>query len=50
MFDAIRHLLVFALKLMTTGILDEEVDGEYVQGLDWYDALIAVLDVKPSTG
>lgn len=49
-FDAVRHLLELALKLMTTGSLDEEVDSEYVQGLDWYNSSIAVLAVESSAG
>lgn len=49
-FDAVRHLLQLALKLMTTGNLDEEVDSEYVQGLDWYNSSIAVLAVRSSAG
>lgn len=48
--DAVRHLLELALKLMTTGSLDEEVDSEYVQGLDWYNSSIAVLAVESSAG
>lgn len=41
--ETIRHMLGFALQLLETGSLSDVVDSEYVQGLDWYKSLPAVL-------
>lgn len=41
--DGVRHLLSFALDLMTVGLIDQEVDSEYIQGLEWYHTLPGVL-------
>lgn len=37
--DGVCHLLTFALDLLTVGLIDEQVDSEYVQGLEWYRTL-----------
>lgn len=41
--DGVRHLLRFALDLLTVGRIDEIVDPEYVQDLDWYDTLPGIV-------
>lgn len=41
--DAVRHLLCFALDLLTAGKIDEEVDAEYIHSLEWYNAMPGVL-------
>lgn len=41
--DGVRHLLRFALDLMTVGFIDDEVNSEYIQELEWYDVLPGVL-------
>lgn len=41
--DGVRHLLLFALDLLTVGQIDAEVNSDYVQGLGWYHTLTGVL-------
>lgn len=41
--DAVHHLLHFALQLLTAGRLDEIVDSEYIDNLEWFDDLSRVL-------
>lgn len=41
--DGVRHLLTFALDLLTVGLIDEQVDSEYIQGLEWYGTLPGIL-------
>lgn len=41
--DGVRHLLRFALDLMTVGLIDDEVSSEYIQELEWYNALPGIL-------
>lgn len=41
--DSVRHLLCLALDLLTVGRIDEEIDSEYVRGLEWYSILPTVL-------
>lgn len=41
--DGVRHLLRFALDLLTVGRLDERVDSEYVQDFGWYHTLPGIL-------
>ena len=41
--DAVRHLLCFALDLMTPGKIDEKADAEYIHALEWYHTLPDVL-------
>ncbi|CAM9827730.1 unnamed protein product [Ascophyllum nodosum] len=41
--DAVRHLLCFALDLMTPGKIDKEVCAEYIHALEWYHTMPDVL-------
>ena len=41
--DAVRHLLCFALDLMTVGKIDEKAGAEYIHALEWYHTLPDVL-------
>ena len=42
--DGVRHLLRFALDLLTVGRIDESVDADYIQHFEWYDTLSGVLE------
>lgn len=42
--DGVHHMLHFALDLLTIGKIDEVVDSEYINGLEWYRALSGVLE------
>ena len=44
--DATCHLLHFVLDLLSVGIIEEKVDLEYINGLDWYHSLLGVLGGK----
>lgn len=48
-FDAVRHMLEFALELLNAGGLDEVVDSTYVRNLHWYSSLPRVLAGKVSS-
>lgn len=37
--DIIRPLLIFAVDLLTVGLVDEKVDKWYAQGVEWYRTL-----------
>lgn len=41
--DAVHHILLLALRVHTTGDIDEVVDGDYVTGMPWYHGLSDVL-------
>lgn len=41
--DATRHLLKFALDLLSAGTIDEVVDSKFVNSLDWYSSIPAAL-------
>ena len=45
--DAVRHLMCFALDLMTPGKIDERADPEYIRALEWYHTLPDVLAGGP---
>ena len=44
--DATCHLLRFVLDLLRVGIIEDKVDLEYINGLDWYHSLLDVLGGK----
>ena len=41
--DGVRHLLSFALDVLTPGQIDREVDTEHIQSRAWYNTLPGVL-------
>lgn len=41
--DAVRYLMCFALDLMTPGRLEEIVNAEYVDSLEWFHTLPEIL-------
>ena len=41
--DAVHHLMYFALNLMTSGRIDDVVDAEYINSLEWYHSLPEIL-------
>ena len=41
--DAVNHLMCFALNLMTSGRIDDVVDAEYINSLEWYRTLPDIL-------
>lgn len=41
--DATCHLLRFVLDLLRVGIIEDKVDLDYINGLDWYHSLLEVL-------
>lgn len=41
--DGVRHLLSFALDLLTVGRIDEEVDADYIHNFEWYRTLPEIL-------
>ena len=41
--DAVHHLMCFALDLMTSGRIDDIVDAEYINSLEWYRTLPEIL-------
>ena len=43
MMDAVHHLMYFALNLMTSGRIDDVVDAEYINSLEWYHSLPEIL-------
>lgn len=44
--DGVRHMMSFALDLMTPGKIEEDVDAEYINGFEWYHTLPEVLAVE----
>lgn len=47
--DAVHHLLDFALQLLTAGRLDEIVDRDYMDNLEWFEELSDVLSGDDSS-
>ena len=43
MIDAVHHLMCFALDLMTSGRIDDVVDAEYINSLEWFRTLPDIL-------
>lgn len=44
--DGVRHMMSFALDLMTPGKIEEDVDAEYIDSFEWYHTLPEVLAVE----
>jgi len=45
--DAVHHLMLFALDLLTPGRIEVDVNAEYIHSLYWYDNLPDILAGEP---